>query len=876
MEGAVREPALGLLEELTSKQQHDIGRLAQLGEVFAREAAHVMVDDADALIDTLLFRGIIATIAAPPRALPGGESFHPLLGFTHPLLHWHLLESRKIEVERLVRAIADCPLYSVVPFQLLADRKWHAVEIDGAVAVRAFDRAFDALKAIDRSAEWRRARLTWRTALRLMTARLGAWSRRDWERMLVKVINYALSLALRDHHDQMERWLAILKSLTAVISSDELAMGRLHMLTYSDLLYSNGLPAVTQELWEEAEVMLEARPHLRYSFAYTDFVIAACMDAYHNGDSEMRRRLRERAEELLGSDELPDNVRAAFARKVYPPLLSLFETEAELQRSLARIRKYESTIEANDFNVWMFCIELLAEVAEVEMLMRICNRVLPQLYEFNLIDQFLSVIVRQQWVRAGIDASFASIAEPFEQAIIMMLPERRAQVEPVLALPLVEAALLRGEPAEATAIMNTHGVSRRDLTALPLIALVLYDANPAAELRDARARMEAVNNLAGVEVASLVDLVAGASDAIDPASIHALNDRPILRLTDVLRVRVAVGLFNLFRPGSVIDSRMSELEGALRGAVQRALGWLGAPTRSLVVFMNCLLDDACGLLDTDSVAGWKERILDCIADRADMHTQPEARRWWITMLESVTVTRSDGSLDDAVPGRECRMLAVMVLDLLQRRPLSPEEFYRIAVPSVEDTAEGRAKARRIVKQSVHRLRRRFSYEIVDTNGDRPRLNTDIVDVDILEVRRLMKRSMQALLEKSPMLAAVAFFEVMSYVVEFENNDRAGNIIRRNQLFQDFQEDLFLHQREQLEIELRRNAFAVTTAFRHEKMYADESRVLQAALDAFPCDEELMECLCEAYARAGRPLDAERIRRMMEECRRREWEEREER
>ncbi|MEP7217868.1 MAG: AAA family ATPase, partial [Bacteroidota bacterium] len=119
----------GMVSHLTEEEKSAARTLASLGEIFARETAERVIEDSAAMITILMFKGIIASSDSVIPSLSGNNSRHPLLVFTHSLLHQHLLDTWNGSPTAHASATASAlPLYSIVPLQIL-DRMKREIDL---------------------------------------------------------------------------------------------------------------------------------------------------------------------------------------------------------------------------------------------------------------------------------------------------------------------------------------------------------------------------------------------------------------------------------------------------------------------------------------------------------------------------------------------------------------------------------------------------------------------------------------------------------------------------------------------------------------------------------------------------------------------------
>jgi hypothetical protein len=834
MRRSVESFATGMMTHLTQEELQGAKCLASLGEVFSREAAAVLLDGDTWLIDALLIKGIIAPAVAPPEPLPESPSTTTPLGFTHTLLHRQLIDGVGLDAEPLIHVVADFPLYSVLPFRLLSERVWSAPSLECEIVERAFYRTIRVQVALIQGSQWQHADHTWGTAMRLLTLRMGGWKRAEWEEMLVRLVHHKLSMLRREPVPVRLPWLHYLESLTADASTDELVVGQIRALFHRDLMYSEGDAEISGRLWDRAEHLTATRVHLRKTIAYADYVFAACVGAQGQGNRALLRRIEERTDQLLGLPDLPERVRRIYEQHVRGTLLTLYENQEELRARLDRIAELERTVPIDNLNVWTFCVDFLAEVASLDALNRICDGIIPEIRKQGMIDLLVDTVAIQQYVLAGISDSLDESLSAVERALGEMSAWRRAQVESLIGMRMIDATLLGPEPQRAPEIIKDYGIDETRLSTIQRLALALLTDDPLPRLRDLRDGRDKSNDLM-----PLLDYLLGDDDRGHQA-VRELLAVPPLRLVDILRLRSVARAIEL-----VQEKRKGRGTSALRGdiaeALTRALEWLDAPERGLYAYMKPLLHQIRPHISARAAAGWEKKIEKRAEALRGRHVPSATRPLRLSMLGAITATMLDGTQQRFQGARARTLLATMVINQMMKEPLSPADFCRQAAGGETVDIEN---ARAVVRTTVHRVREAIGYDaIVTEDGAPPRLNPQLVRVDLLEAHALLKRA-EHLRSSSPMQASVAFRDAL-------------DITRGEVLFPSLYDDFIEAARESFEALLRTTAIGVAGALAREGGADDAATVLSRAVAALPGDENLAERLGDMLRRAGKHVEAVR-------------------
>ncbi len=851
----------GLIAHLSRAELDAAQRLATLGEVFAREAAGYIIDDAESSIEALLFKGVVATAVAPPEPLAGvspadspAAAPEPLagassvLGFTHTLLHRHLMESASVDAERLISAVARAPLHSTVPFRILASQPWAAAGLDIETIERAYDRAFKVHVAGNHGAPGPAAEYTWRTAARLVASRLGAWQPEQWHRMVVRLLNHRLNLVRYQPAAERETWLARLMDFAGQADTDELIKGRLVGLFHRELLQSPHDASITAVLWEQAEALVATRPHLRATFVYTDYVVAACVGASGNNDTVMMRRIEASAEALITSGALPEDVLRVFQRKVRPPLLTLYDSPDELQTRLARIDELERTVEKGQLGVWKSCLDVLAATASVDRFLAASHAVEPFIREQGPEVLLADLAAKGCLVVAGRGQPIDVSVEAFNRVMANEPAWRRQRIEPIIAAPFVDAALLLGDAEQARALVERFAITANDLEPATWLLLLARDADAAPGAPGAVASQGEPHEELG-SLTPLYTLMTSACDAAHYGAVAEILATPVLRFTDLLGLTAAVWAVHIGHRRGVADPLPPVLAAAAADALARALAWLADPDRALFAYMPVLLERAATFLPAADIAVWRARANELASSAARQRQERgagEDARLRLRMLGTIEAHMPDGGQRRFQGARARMLLATMVINRMLPEPLGSAEFCRIAAGGDGVEIEN---ARDVVKTTVHRLRELIGRDAILTTGATPSLNPDRVEVDLLRAHELLGRVASTMRQGLLMQAKGALTEALAIT--------GGDVP-----FPSLYDDIVEATRESFETTLRRGAIDVSAALLRQGAAADAAELLHGALHAIPGDEELAELLHGALLQAGRRTEAERIVAML--------------
>ncbi len=148
--------------------------------------------------------------------------------------------------------------------------------------------------------------------------------------------------------------------------------------------------------------------------------------------------------------------------------------------------------------------------------------------------------------------------------------------------------------------------------------------------------------------------------------------------------------------------------------------------------------------------------------------------------------------------------------------------------------------------TIFRLREALGAEAIITGGETPRLNHDLIDIDLIEAVTRIRGAAQAS-GSGALVRALPLLE------------EAIGILRGEVPFPGLYDPFFEGMREDLELELRTTIVDVATGLMREWDAASAESLLRYATSAMPGDSELIEMLHAALITLGRRADAERVR-----------------
>lgn len=824
----------GMAAPLNTLERRAANRLAGLGEVFSQEAALAIVDNAEEIIESLIFKGFLVNTGLLTPPLPNAISRYPLLAFTHTLLHRHFIQTSDAVLSSLVRIVADdYPLYSVLPFQLLAESGC-PTSIPLETVRKTIQRSLNVASVLDQSSDWESASSVWKAAATLLECREEEWKGEQHCRLLSTVYAQKLALMRRDGvSEEFETWVGRFVDLTQDPHTDECAVQRLVALNHLITLNYRRGNRTSREIWQEIEEILFRFPRLYFSTEYVNCLqnIANIAVALH--DNELIETIEHQLTYILGSDSASQEVRKLARMKIGPLFLTRFSTERELQARLRLLAELEElSYNDNDLLFPNQKFALLGATGRIEEMSEAIQERLPSVTARGLKRTATSWQIMELIHRTA----FGSDLEEVE-AEIMRLRAGASDHAPqsfdaVIANGLCAAALLRDEIPFCREVIDRY-LSDQQRIPLDFRVLLALDVGDQDALREIREHIDCPQALR-----PLLDLLlhrTAPPDSIQK-TIEKLCRRPILRTKDILLVRAGIDLLEALGSNG---SSVKELRTEIRDWLIRALTWTSE--RSLFAFSFPLLHRYGGYLGKTDLNKWTSRVQG-IARAYQMRTGTPGSRMEISMLGTITIRKPDEEPNGIRGSRLRLLLGLMVADKMLEHPLLHREFCRL-VSSGENDPD---YARKIMNGAVWRLRDVLGYEAISTDGETPQLNPEVVTVDLLEAHSLLERVDQILRLGTIMHATPLLLKVL----EITNGEVA---------FPTLYDSFFEAARVDFDCRLRAMVIEIGKRLISEGDTIRAEEMLRRAHATIPGDEEISELLCKTLVMHDKRTEAERVR-----------------
>ena len=814
--------AEGMTAHLTTEEREAAASLACLGEVFAREAAREMIDNADFIIEGLLFKGIVVTSTTQVAPLPGTASEHPALAFTHTMLHNHLVRHIHADAKQLIRLIAsDLPLYSILPFQFLTGCTG-TPDLSKEETYRAITRSLDVARVLDGSSDWKLGLEPWKAAENVMRLFASLWSTEEAQLLEAELLSLRLLLLRRsDNHEEYENLVHRLLDLTAEPVPPHLLPHRLKALSFLHALGRRKDHSLCIDTWKEAQLFVEKHPELRFTDNYLIYIDSAARSMLYMGNLETLVEIERQLVGLMHSPQVSDDYRYQAQYIIVCHFLNLFTTEQELQMRLRQLAEMEPQIDNTRRMSFLIAkIDFLCTAGWMEETVETANQALPLFKELNLTNNFFYGSLGRLCALAGLGDPLRTI-----EAEAIRLAETAPKDIPLFKLftqmAMVETGLMLDEKEWLREGMERYRNALRHLRPEAQILLALETGMEADALPD-------VARVASEPFAPLVELFLAGTDMEASTAHNAVTtalQAPLLRLNDLME-KLAT-----FRMVTEIGARLNDpifagsLRTDLRNALLRMLAWLA--DRKMHPYMAPLIERYGSYLTREELRHWRMTMEEIGRERNAESARRLAsnERLKVSMLGTIEIIRPGG---ERVPVRGSRLralLGLMVADRMLDQPLEHREFSAI-VSGTEDDPD---KARKMLNGIVFRLRDVVGHDAIITTSETPQINLDLIDIDLLHAQRALREATDAMRERSLLKAQ-------------ERMLLAIGMTRGEVAFPTLYDNFFEAAREDFENELRSSLLKVAKGLLSEGDPKSAEELLRSGFAAMTEDEEMADLL----------------------------------
>lgn len=731
---------VGMTIDLDAAERDAAERLALLGEVFAAEAAAVMVDDADRAIESLLFRGLLATSLTPTTPLDTARSARLPLAFTHTLLHDALITDPSTHADRLVDVIAsDAPLYTLRPLRLLASASLSpAVPTERIIA--AIERLKRIARLIDNSSEWRHAAEVIDVADRLTEQLTGRVDPVDLRTARASLLSQRIFLTRRDSASpDYSALAAALYRASDDVAAEAYPAVRLNAITHRiSALHGKDLP-IDDALLREAGELIERYPDLRRSSERISFLnIVGTIGVNRAVTSErMLERVERDLEEMTAAAPTDATDDVAFRREAVRSLgrflLSHHRTAEQMAKRRELIGELDRLNDPHNPQYLFLRFSFLQMDGQIE----------------RIIDE--SAQLQRLMLDHGHFPTYVAIRQ---RTLAMQLIAGRPVAEVV-----VEARDLLAEIMDRLSDDPRVAEYRRTLILLMIYPLALIDRyDRIGEIQDALDLPDAERalydplffHLSCGNVEEALRSVTSDEEEVERLALHVLSTGPVDAEVATAMERVAMALlrdhpFSIDRFGNhlvllrLVDhglahdrlSRSRPLTEEMRASIRLVTDWFAE--RRIASVVAPFLRRYGGYLPASERKERERLIEEMVASGGYPFDWDRTERLRIRAIDEFAVEGSDRAMHPLRGGRNRIALGTLIAQALLRRPLDRHAFLAQAT-GIGDDPE---RARTTWNVIALRLRDALGRDIVRLDDGVPMLDTTQADVDVIAARDLL-------------------------------------------------------------------------------------------------------------------------------------------
>lgn len=719
----VDELAEHMARHLRPEERAAAGAIAGLGEIFSREAAHMILEDSRAVLDMLITAGVVTVVSTSPVPIVGSRrddfpaSNYPLLAFTHSLLHKHLVQHAAPDDAHLVSVIGgDLPLYSLLPFRIVAQsadtRPFNPPGLAHAVL-----RAVSAAYLLDNSNDWQLA-LPVLHAGEAMQRRAvpGAFEVETAFRIETKLLGCRLSLLRRSPYDEnYSRLVQAFLDRTLDPTSDADAAEHLLALTYRYRLSVRLTSAHDADTWSCVDALIESFPHLRSTLGYVLFLREVAQFARRADDPALSTHVERRLEEAIALTGTEEKVRRFAIRSILPSFLVVFSTPQELDARMRQYTELESVPDENGATL-MPKLHFLMTVGMLREVRVLATRSLRRVEEHGLLRTRLHAQLATLYAEAVLGADLADVERRVAEICAGAPPDLLISLRTNAGHLLGQAGYLRNNSEWIARTLERYPESEAH-TPLAVKVGMFVDGivaeQPSATPADAPYSSSHFREFVACALHS----------AANPApAAHAVLGNTLLRMSDLLDLGATLDVIALLER----RGRRLELSSEIAAALAKAITWCSE--RGMSIVADGMLRRHEGVIGVTGVKYLRGRL-----NAMPQHDDRGERKLTVRMFGTISIERP-GEKTQPLRGTRLRsLLALMVADRMLEQPLRHREFCQIATGN-NDAPD---HARKVVNISVHRLREILGAESILTDAETPRLNSERVEVDLLNVASLL-------------------------------------------------------------------------------------------------------------------------------------------
>lgn len=852
---AIESYVQSLYGQLTAEEKNALNSLTLLGELFSLEAASRLFGNTERMLERLSELGLITKSLRATMPLIGETSSAFPYVFTHSLLY-NTLEKIAVYTEQQIEQLlsSEAALYSIVPFRKLAD-----------IEIASHDGE---------------------STLRTVYLLVDSFHQLGWLRVSSRASSLFIVKEIEKYIERRE----------AFLSPEQ--MEELETEVLSVRMFASSHVWADEKRVSEMEkyVRLSSNPKsARHASHYCKAIFELMADVIPS-----EARLNEEFDRVRGlGSQFPEIVPTIHYIKVVGQIMGCTQT----WESFARIRSYYLSVleEITDpamlhvihhaklrmLHKWIQLMESEEELSEYLSLRDAIEehatdniRDARSEYFYPILHSY-SITGRALEAYRIVSSEIERLHDASEHLYILLAKRLKMNLEFKLGLPLDEL-----ERALITIIRSDHGEYSFDDAEKPVPKIIsalamefitqgVRRGNVAWGERVAKSILPNIDDFQGDEIRFLRALFVEDRDqlqaiaekepdleefnayilgcalsAVDRWSPEVRGKFIGLLQNEIATPRLLTRVHNVlhlleYRSQKWTDTaQFAEYLEHAPGAVCRAIDW--CLKNDLVGWAEPFLRYAGNLLEPDLHATYREKVERARSEvlaGMSLHESPllTTDRTHLTMIGSLTVAVGEAEGKNIRGSRLRHVLGMMVANQTLRVPLTLREFSELATGM--DPEDSAVRMRNYLHTILSRIRELVGHDAVVTDGrSAPRLNPDVVSVDILNVLHLKQECASFIRRSVPRRATLLAQEILDLVGAWE-------------FYPTLEEDFFQAARDDFEIEVRRTLLSVARLLQQEGDLEEAEILLRRVNETLPDDDEVLQELVVVLKLMGRSAES---------------------
>lgn len=841
-----------LLWQLTPEQAAWARSLSFLGEVFSPEAAETVLPNATECLSVLKEQGVIVDAVHFIEPLWGKTAADTPLQFAHTFVHHQLLHQVELtQVSILPLLCSEAAMYSTTSLTLTAEHNWDMIAPE--VTSKVFLWLAETIETID-AVSPNLALAHAHIMFEYFEKYAPTWTEEQQHAHKVRLLHQKIwwydSLGEIENHAQC---IAELKSITEEPQDRNAAIQRLAVLGTAFNIHQPWKPQIEQTI-AECAALLSRYPSITNSQEFIYLLYNISSTFIREPEKEFVQWVETHFTVLrtLLSEDDPFYQQAIV--QVGSNLLLEFNTPEELVEKQELSKKIARSVTRTVYwEAFWPLLELQLESGNSRKAWQLIQQHLQgQIY----VDSKRRTLLQARQIRLLIEWGFS--VEEVQRFVLNKIKE--ATLSSGTSAPAFNSEQFRRRMFAW--VLTRAGIMTPQFNTFLNMAKEVFKETPEPDLsiailrKDSALLREALTAPFPALFSSLLPLVQAVvqSTKLDRTSIaniiEHLHTPPVhhnhLRLT-----RMIFPLLDMLYPDSN-RPLPKDLSSALQRALHHCLEW--SANNRLSGLINMFLEVAPHHLSNKEYEQWQEvreniyhEIRAVYGGRRKGQEEVNDAKIHLSLFGSIAIKLSGQYPQKVTGARLKQMLGMLVANQVMSRPLSVQEFRSIATENPNDTAN----AGNYVRIIVSRLRKLLGNDAILTNrAAPPRLNLDIVDVDILKAREHLNNCAKAVQLLHIRKAKQELFLAL-------------DIAQKGPAYPTLYGNFFESARLDFEAQMKERVLQVVHVLNISNDYESAVDVLQAAFNIVHYDEEVLAEYLRVLQTTGRNSEALVIKRHWE-------------